>query len=94
MDRKALEEQERKEQEVVEWTEPQHFSVAPPRATALDVPVLADDDGFFDVVSPALAVMPAPGVEYVSPASAVISILAVAEQVIEVPKLALPVRAD
>ena len=105
MDRKALEEQERKEQEVVEWMVPQHFSVATPRATALDVPVLADDDGFFDVVSPALAVLPAPvveyvspaplvlpapGVEYVSPASAVISIPAVAEQVIEVPILALP----
>ena len=100
MDRKALEVQERKEQEVVEWTEPQHFSVATPRATALDFPVLADDDGFFDVVSPALAVlpvpfveyvspaplvMPAPGVEYVSPASAVISIPAVAEQVIDFP---------
>ena len=89
MDRKALEEQERKEQEVVEWTEPHYFSVATPRATALDVPVLADDDGFFGVVSPALAVLPAPGVEYVSPASAVISIPAVAEQVIDVPKLAL-----
>ena len=50
MDRKALEEQERKEQEVVEWTEPHYFSVATPRAPALDVPVLADDDGFFGVV--------------------------------------------
>ena len=100
MDRKALEEQERMEQEVVEWTVPQHFSVATPRAMALDVPVLADDDGFFDVpapvveyVSPASLVLPAPGVECVSPASAVISIPAVSEQVIEVPKLALPVRA-
>ena len=85
MARKALEEQERKEQEVVEWTVPQHFSVATPRAMALDVPVLADDDGFFDV--------PAPVVEYVSPALEVISIPAVAEQVIEVPKLALHVLA-
>ena len=100
MDRKALEDQERMEQEVVEWTVPQHFSVATPRAMALDVPVLADDDGFFDVpapvveyVSPASLVLPAPGVECVSPASAVISIPAVAEQVFEVPKLALPVRA-
>ena len=91
MDRKALEAQERLEQEVVEWTVPQHFSVATPRAV---------DDGFFDVpapvveyVSPASLVLPAPGVEYVSPASEVISIPAVAEQVIEVPKLALPVRA-
>ena len=91
MDRKALEAQERLEQEVVEWTVPQHFSVATPRA---------DDDGFFDVpapvveyVSPASLVLPAPGAEYVSPASEVISIPAVAEQVIEVPKLALPVRA-
>ena len=76
MDRKALEAQERLEQEVVEWTVPQHFSVATPRAV---------DDGFFDV--------PAPVVEYVSPASEVLSIPAVAEQGFDVPKLALPVRA-
>ena len=84
MDRKALEAQERLEQEVVEWTVPQHFSVATPRAV---------DDGFFDVpapvveyVSPASLVLPAPGVEYVSPASEV-SIPAVAEQVVKCPSL-------
>ena len=48
----------KEEQEVMDWTEPQHFSVATPRATALDVPVPVDAP-----VSPV--------VEYVSPAPVV-----------------------
>ena len=53
----------KEEQEVMDWTEPQHFSVATPRATALDVPVPVDApvSPVVEYVSPAPVVSPAPG---------------------------------
>ena len=58
----------KEEQEVMDWTEPQHFSVATPRATALDVPVPVDApvSPVVEYVSPTPVVSPAPVVEYVS----------------------------
>ena len=86
MARKALEQQARMEQEVVEWTEPQHFSVATPRASEQEVvPEVGEYVASAPTVfpSPALVVeyisrsppvgfSPAPVVEYISPAPSVV----------------------
>ena len=66
--RKALGQQARMEQEVVEWTEPLHFSVATPRASEQEV---VPEVKRCVASAPTVFPSPAPVVEFLSPAPAV-----------------------